>query len=978
MSLATQLSRWITAFGIVFLAGLLMLSHHHRTQDWQRMLNVQANQILDMVFQYRAARPAEHGDDPGNPWCMTTRHFATGSHNAYLIRDISLHPLNPLNHPSPQERHILSSLAPSILENRAEGWVPIEGTDWYALARPIHYSSRCLGCHEGVRDAVALDTTKDAHQGSPPLSSPATLAATLVLLDPSTFSNADFFLSDAITLSLMGWVILASLFLWLLLRKLVLDPLASSRRAMERFTAAPEQGLASEGQVWDELASQHRMFEHLGRELKRAQLSLNAGLKELEEEENRFRALTQSATDAIISADEEGFITSWNRGAERLFGHQEAEILGKAVALLIPAKHLSAHLNGYASAVAAGVTRRREETFELQGLHKNGQILPVEAALSTWSIGGRRYFCAIMRDIGKRKRNAEKNHRDFMSRVAINNILEVALKPLTLNEKLTKSLQILLAVPWLALQYKGAIFLLNHKTGKLDMLVEHGLADPVKAECREIFMGQCLCGRAASTQQLIFASHVNEDHSFQFEGMSDHGHYCVPILLGDRLLGVINLYLQVGHARDVEEVRFLETIAQTLAGIIDRKMTERKLRYLSQALEQSPSSIVITDTQGLIEYVNPTCCRVSGYDTSELIGRNPKLFNSGEMPPSIYKTLWETILAGQVWHGELLNRRKNGELYWEDASISPIRVESGGIRFFLAVKEDISQRKHLEASLAELLGTLDIKVVERTRELNAKIDELEQTRNELVKSEKMASLGRLVAGFAHEINTPIGVAVTGFSLVGESLRSLERLLEQDEVREEELQVIIATIREASELAMANISRAGELVASFKRTSVDQSADIQRSFNVREVVMDVVRSLHNQLKKTNITIQVTIEPTLKVLSWPGTLEQILTNLIINSLTHGYKGESPAGTIVISSHRFDNRLFLDYSDDGCGMEESVRGLVFEPFFTTIRNQGGSGLGLYLCYNIVTSKLNGSISCESSPGHGTQFHISFPIPE
>ncbi|MBF0630208.1 MAG: PAS domain S-box protein [Magnetococcales bacterium] len=973
MSLVKQLSQWIMAFGVLLFSGCLVLLHFHQELDRQQMLQVQANQILDLIFQYRATATPGNREGSTNPWCMATRHFGTGSKHSFIIKDLSLHPLNPLNYPSSQERKLFAALGSQKLAPTSDGHITVEGIRWYVQARPVHYAPECLGCHEEIKGVLGKGSS--ASDGI--TSAPSVMSATLVFLDLTSYGRFDFLLLDTTTLVLAGWVTFSCLLLWLLIRRWGIFSLTRMTREMESLITVPDHEPSSMT-VPVELERLYQMFQNLSHDLQHAQSSLNAGLKELEEEENRFRALTQSATDAIISADEEGVVTSWNRGAERLFGYQEQEIIGKPVAMLVPAKSLSAHLNGYAAAVVAGFTRRREETFELHGVHKNGNILPLEAALSTWSLGGHRHFCAIMRDISKRKRNAEKSHRDFMSRVAINNILEVALKPISLNEKLTKSLQILLAVPWLALQYKGSIFLMNSKTGKLEMIVEHGLADQVKASCREVSMGFCLCGRAASTQQLVFSSTVDERHSVLFEGMADHGHYCVPILLGDRLLGVVNLYLQVGHLRDVEEIRFLETVAQTLAGIIDRKMTERKLRYLSQALEQSPVSIIITDTQGQIEYVNPTCCRVSGYEAHELLGKNPRIFNSGEMPDSIYETLWNTILAGDVWHGELHNRRKNGEFFWEDASISPIRFENGVIRFFLAVKEDITQRKHLEKSLSELLSTLDFRVMERTRELNAKVEELEHARNELVKSEKMASLGRLVAGFAHEINTPIGVAITGFSLVGETVRSMEHMLRQEEVQEEDLQTAIATIREASDLALTNISRAGELVASFKRTSVDQSSDIRQPFDVREVVMDVVRSLHNQLKKTNIVIHVVIEPSLKVMSWPGTLEQILTNFIINSLTHGYQEENPTGKIIISATITNNRLCLDYSDDGRGMEESVRGLVFEPFFTTTRHHGGSGLGLYLCYNIVTSKLNGTITCESSPGQGTQFHITFPISE
>lgn len=971
MSLATQFLRWIIILGVTTLVCGFALVRHHFSQDQSLALQTQANQILDLVFHFRDLSFLK--SDATKPWCGATKHFNDTQNAKYVLKDLSLEPLNPLNYPSAQDVEILKTLTSSTPTLESGKRVTRDGIDWYVLARPIHFSPSCLNCHDNIRpDSESVEPLPEniASDVGP------VVAATFVYLD-LRFSSSDGPTSFVgIYGVIIVWVGFSCLLLWLVLQRLVLGPLATGVQTMEGIVAS-EQWVPLENMAAPvELERLYRAFNRLGMALDVAQTSLNDGKKELEGEENRFRSLTQSAVDAIISADEDGIISSWNQSAQRLFGYSEREMLGKSVTVLIPEKLLPAHLNGYAAAIATGKTRHLGESLEVQGIHKQGHLITLEVTLSSWSLVGRQYFAAIIRNIDKRKKNAEKNHRDFMSRIAINSILEVALKPISLHEKLTRSLQIILAVPWLALQYKGAVFLMNHQTNKLEMLVDQGLSERMKLLCREVAPGQCHCGRAALTGQLVFSNKLDETHTIQFENMAPHGHYCVPILLGDRLLGVINLYLQQDHVRDVEEIRFLETVAQTMAGIIDRKISERKLRYLSQAMEQSPISVVITDTKGRIEYVNPSCCRVSGYEMDELLGRSANIFKSGEMSTSMYQFLWKTIQAGDVWRGELFNRRKSGELFWEDASISPIRNEHGKVRYFMAVKEDITQRKNLETALADLLSTLDIRVMERTQELNAKIDELEHTRGELVKSEKMASLGRLVAGFAHEINTPIGVAVTAFSLVSEAVKSMETMLQRDEVTEEELQGVMSTIRDASELALANISRAGTLVSSFKRTSVDQSADIQRLFMVREVAQDVIRSLHNQIKKTRISVHVQIEPSLRVFGWPGTLEQILTNFIINSLTYGYTDENPYGTIIITASIKDGWMALDYSDDGRGMEESVRNMAFEPFFTTGRSHGGSGLGLYLCYNIVTSQLKGTISCVSSLGHGVRFHISFPV--
>ncbi|MBF0421480.1 MAG: PAS domain S-box protein [Magnetococcales bacterium] len=974
VSLATQFSRWMIGFAVVCFVAIALIMDHFQDQDRQTLLQEQAQQILDLVFRYRSAQEIDgYNPDGTSPWCRVHRYSNITSKAHFLIKNVSTHPLNPLNYPSTAEQKIVTDLDNGETPRSSGTAIHLEGGPWYVQARPIRYSPTCLSCHNNS-GTVTRKVGKNTGSGH---GAPIT-TATLVYIDPLYFSNSTYLFSKPALMITAAFLTLACTFLWIVLVKRTLHPLALVGQAMERFVSAPEEQNLLPLPLPVEVDRLNRSFLQLGQDLLRSQSSLNAGLKELEEEENRFRSLTHAAVDAIISVDENGNVSSWNRGAERIFGYSEQEMMGKSITRLIPEKQIHNHLSAFAAAVATGNTRHRGETMEVSGLHKDGRLVAIEIVLSTWSLSGRRHFSAIIRDIGKRKRNAEKNHRDFMSRMAINSILEVALKPLPLHEQLTRSLQIILAVPWLALQYKGAIFLVNPKTGKLDLTVEQGLGEDIKLRCREIPMGSCLCGQAAETKQIVFSGTLDNRHSIRLPDMSPHGHYCVPVLMDDRLLGVVNLYLLEGHVREVEEIRFLETVAQTLAGMIDHKLNERKLLYLYQAMEQSPVSVLITDLNGTMEYVNPTCCRVTGYEADELLGKNPNIIQSGQMPDAIYRSLWSTILAGNVWHGELHNRRKNGELFWEDVSISPIRDDNGQTQYFLAVKEDVTQRKQLENALADLLSSLDVRVMERTQELNAKVAELEQTRSELVKSEKMASLGRLVAGFAHEINTPIGVAVTGFSLIGETLNIMEDLLAHEEVQEEEFRQVIATIREAADLSLANITRAGELVASFKRTSVDQSSDIRRLFNVREVVMDVIRSLHSKLKKTEITLDVIIDPALNMTGWPGLLEQILTNFIINSLLHGYPSEQPVGRITIMACIEKGEMLLDYADDGVGMEESVRGFAFEPFFTTKRSQGGSGLGLYLCYNIVTSKLNGTITCSSSPGQGVQFHIVFPVSE
>lgn len=276
---------------------------------------------------------------------------------------------------------------------------------------------------------------------------------------------------------------------------------------------------------------------------------------------------------------------------------------------------------------------------------------------------------------------------------------------------------------------------------------------------------------------------------------------------------------------------------------------------------------------------------------------------------------------------------------------------------------------------ALLYRTLEQKVIERTAQLNAKVEELTKTRYELVQSEKMASLGRLVAGFAHELNTPIGVAVTTASSLQENAQRVKRLLGQEEVDIDELLSKLADIDESVQLTLSNLERAAELVNSFKRTAIDQTSDEIRVFNIKEVIEDTITTLHNRFKNTRIEIQVICPQPLSVRSFPGALEQIMTNLLVNSFIHGFQEGQQAGHISVVIEQKEEHIYIRYSDTGRGIAQEHLEKIFEPFFTTHRAHGGSGLGMYICYNLVTTQLHGSMTCESSLGQGTKFMIMFP---
>lgn len=305
-----------------------------------------------------------------------------------------------------------------------------------------------------------------------------------------------------------------------------------------------------------------------------------------------------------------------------------------------------------------------------------------------------------------------------------------------------------------------------------------------------------------------------------------------------------------------------------------------------------------------------------------------------------------------------------------------------GMTESLAVKEQA--RSLAEEELRQLNETLEGRVARRTEELAAAnsdllhtLEDLQRMQKQLVLSEKLAALGELVAGVAHEINTPVGVALSAGSTLAEKNRALGDLFAHGEMKRSDLSQFLEESHEGTEMILVNLNRASDLIRSFKMVAADQVSEHRRPFTVRSYIDEILLSLRPKLKKTAHTVEVRCDEAMTIDSYPGAFSQILTNLIINSLTHGFTPEQ-AGHITIEVQCQEKQLLLRYTDDGRGMTPEVRDRIFEPFFTTARGQGNTGLGLHIVFNIVTRTLGGTIVCESEPGQGTSFVMTLPIRE
>ena len=260
-------------------------------------------------------------------------------------------------------------------------------------------------------------------------------------------------------------------------------------------------------------------------------------------------------------------------------------------------------------------------------------------------------------------------------------------------------------------------------------------------------------------------------------------------------------------------------------------------------------------------------------------------------------------------------------------------------------------------------------------EIKEKTERLDQSRKRLVQSEKMASLGQLVAGVAHEINTPVGIGITVSSHLVDQTREIISAFDKNKMTKSALTQYFGKTLETSELIFTHLVQAGDLVRSFKMISADQTVHERRSFMLKTYLDDIIVSLRPKLKKELHQVTVNCREDIEINSYPGALAQIITNLIINSLLHAYE-EGEEGNIRIDVSTEESEVILEYSDDGKGIPPENIEKVFDPFFTTKRGEGGTGLGLHIIYNTVTEILKGSISCESTLGQGTRFSIKLPI--
>ena len=283
----------------------------------------------------------------------------------------------------------------------------------------------------------------------------------------------------------------------------------------------------------------------------------------------------------------------------------------------------------------------------------------------------------------------------------------------------------------------------------------------------------------------------------------------------------------------------------------------------------------------------------------------------------------------------------------------------------------LSQNQALENRLSARTDALK----ESNQELLSTLEKLHEFQGQLVETEKMASLGDMVAGIAHEVNTPIGLGVTASSLLADKLDEIKIAFEDKTLKSSQLKKFLTDGVENVSIIFRNLERAAKLITSFKKVAVDQSSAESCTFNVRGLLDEILLTLSAKLVSTNVTVSLICPDDLNIKSKPGPINQILINLILNSIYHAFEG-AEHGTITINVMNLSDQLHINYSDDGQGIDNSVKSKIFAPFTTTKRGSGGSGLGMHLVYNLVTQALDGHIALDNELEQGVSFDITFPV--
>ncbi|MFO0877835.1 MAG: PAS domain S-box protein [Gemmataceae bacterium] len=641
--------------------------------------------------------------------------------------------------------------------------------------------------------------------------------------------------------------------------------------------------------------------------------------------ETRYRQLFEANPHPMWVHDvETQRFLAVNQAAVEHYRYSEAEFLTRAMSDVQPPDEQPPRL-----AALSG-----EEAQVWHHLKKDGTRIDVELSTQPMEFAGRQAQVVLVHDV-TRRRQVEAGLRQQVqmaeftaasnAAIAQHGALDTALDQCC--RAMVQHLDAALARVWV----------LNRTNQILELQASAGLSTNLSGAYSRIALGMNKISWIASERRpflsndLLNEAWLREPEWARQTGIVAFAGY--PLLVEEQVVGVMAVFCRTPLS-DTARVA-LSSVANAIAVGIERKRIEEETRRVNFALESSADGIVITDQQGVIHWVNPSMSRLSGYSRKELLGQSHRLFRSGKHDETFYKNLWSTISEGSVWRGEIQNRRKNGEIHFEELTITPIRDVSGQVRQFVAIHQDISRQKLLEAQFHQ--------------------------------SQKLEAVGRLCGGVAHDFNNLLTV-INGYSEL------LLTMLPPRDPRRESLRAIHDAGERASSLTR-------QLLA-FSRQAILEP----KILDLNKVAQETQKML-GRLIGEDITLTLNLDPGVHLIKVdPGQLTQVLLNLAVNARDAMPRG----GSLEIATHNSDlddaycqlhpgarpgPYVELTFRDTGTGMPPNVLNRIFEPFFTTKAAGKGTGLGLSVVHGVILQS-GGHITVESEVGRGTTFQLYFPM--
>ncbi|WP_417788790.1 ATP-binding protein [Terasakiella pusilla] len=431
--------------------------------------------------------------------------------------------------------------------------------------------------------------------------------------------------------------------------------------------------------------------------------------------------------------------------------------------------------------------------------------------------------------------------------------------------------------------------------------------------------------------------------------------------------------------------------AQNSLHASEAAMMKNKAQWnmVSQIVNSSPIATYVMDKNHVVTHWNTAAERLTGASVMKMIGQTSvwKAFYKSERP--VLADLIIDKAYDQIEHYYGASRLKGSadrnvweaESHFDSLPSGPktmkfyaAAIQNGDGEVIGAIQsiQDVTEERELQSKLEERVDERTHKLNMANKKLEDTIDLLKLTQDELIEAEKMSSLASLVGGVAHEVNTPLGVCITASTHQAECRQHLSQKITEQKLKKSDLDVFLDQCSKTEEILDLNLKRAAGLIRSFKQVAVDQNSEEEREIDLQTYIGEILTSLHPNIKKTQVEVVSNIPANIHFKTYPGSLAQIITNLVMNSLIHAFPDQT--GQITIEADFDGAVVYLLFSDNGVGMSGQTVRKIFEPFYTTKRNSGGSGLGMHIVYNLVTHKLKGSIKCISQPQKGSQFVISF----